>query len=116
MDFLREELSSPQFRKAARRVLIHHIPVYGRVAGKYNPCYELWHPLLRRAPFDLAVNGHQHAFRYLVRGAGDNNFPVLIGGGYKPDDATLTILRKRGKSLHVKVLDYDGRILLDQEL
>lgn len=115
-DFLKRELASPQFRKAARRVLIHHIPIYGRVAGKYNPCRELWHPLLRRAPFDLSVNGHQHAFRYVPRGADGNNFPVLIGGGYKPEDATVTILKKSGKSLHVKVLGYDGQILLDQEL
>ena len=44
VDFLKKELSSKEFKKAGKRVLIHHIPLYGN-DGK-NLCANLWTKLL----------------------------------------------------------------------
>lgn len=115
-EFLKHEVSSPEFLNASRRVLIHHIPIYGRVKGKYNPCHPLWHPVLAAAPFDVALNGHQHRYRYVPKNEDGNNFPVVIGGGNTPDKATMMILEKRGRKLSLRVLDAEGRLLLDLKL
>ena len=47
VDFLKKELSSKEFKKAGKRVLIHHIPLYGN-DGK-NLCANLWTKLLEKA-------------------------------------------------------------------
>ena len=86
VDFLKKELSSKEFKKAGKRVLIHHIPLYGN-DGK-NLCANLWTKLLEKAPFN-------------------------IGGGYKMDSATVMILEKKKDELRVKVLNAKGKILLD---
>ena len=40
--FLQTELAGKAFRSAAKRVLIHHIPIYGMKEERFNPCLELW--------------------------------------------------------------------------
>ncbi|MDR3194055.1 MAG: endonuclease/exonuclease/phosphatase family protein [Tannerella sp.] len=112
--FLRQELSSKAFRSASRRVLIHHIPVYG--GETYNPCRDYWGDLLSRARFDICLNAHMHTFRYLPGGEAGNPFPVVIGGGNSEQSATVMILRKRGKELKLQVLNAQGDTLLNLEL
>ena len=112
VDFLKKELSSKVFKKAAKRVLIHHIPVYGN-GDDYAPCPELWGNLLSKAPFNVCLNAHTHRYAYHPKGELGNNYPVIIGGGYKMDGATVMILEKKKDELRVKVLNAKGKILLD---
>ena len=111
VDFLKKELSSKEFKKAGKRVLIHHIPLYGNV-GK-NLCANLWTKLLEKAPFNISLNAHTHKYAYHPKGELGNNYPVIIGGGYKMDGATVMILEKKKDELRVKVLNAKGKILLD---
>ena len=111
VDFLKKELSSKEFKKAGKRVLIHHIPLYGN-DGK-NLCANLWTKLLEKAPFNISLNAHTHKYAYHPKGELGNNYPVIIGGGYKMDGATVMILEKRKDELRVKVLNAKGKILLD---
>lgn len=111
VDFLKKELSSKEFKKAGKRVLIHHIPLYGN-DGK-NLCANLWTKLLEKAPFNISLNAHTHKYAYHPKGELGNNYPVIIGGGYKMDGATVMILEKRNDELRVKVLNAKGEILLD---
>ena len=90
VDFLKKELSSKEFKKAGKRVLIHHIPLYGN-DGK-NLCANLWTKLLEKAPFNISLNAHTHKYAYHPKGELGNNYPVIIGGGYKMDGATVMIL------------------------
>ena len=83
VDFLKKELSSKEFKKAGKRVLIHHIPLYGN-DGK-NLCANLWTKLLEKAPFNISLNAHTHKYAYHPKGELGNNYPVIIGGGYKMD-------------------------------
>jgi 3',5'-cyclic AMP phosphodiesterase CpdA len=109
-DFLRSELKSDAFRKASRRVLIHHIPTYGS-DDAYNPCLELWGPILAKAPFDLCLNGHTHLHAFHPKGSLGNNYPVFIGGGPRPESATVMIMERKGPDLHLKVLNAKGETL-----
>ena len=107
--FLQEELQSKAFKKANKRILIHHIPLY----GCDNLCWNLWEPLLRKAPFHVSINAHTHRFAYHPKGSLKNNYPVVIGGGNKVENATVMILEKKKGELRIKVLDATGKVLLD---
>ena len=111
VDFLKKELSSKEFKKAGKRVLIHHIPLYGN-DGK-NLCANLWTKLLEKAPFNISLNAHTHKYAYHPKGELGNNYPVIIGGRYKMDGATVMILEKKKDEMRVKVLNAKGKILLD---
>jgi endonuclease/exonuclease/phosphatase family metal-dependent hydrolase/Icc-related predicted phosphoesterase len=111
-DFLKEELKSVAFRKAKRRILIHHIPIFGVRADSFSPCSDLWVPVLRKAPFDISLNGHTHRFRVIDTGQAGNGFPVIIGGGNREPDGTVMILEKKGERLTVEVVNAAGKILL----
>lgn len=115
VDFLKEELSSKAFKKATKRVLIHHIPIYG-VGDLYNPCLELWGSLLGKAPFDVCLNAHMHVFAHHPKGTDGSNYPVVIGGGPSMDNATVMVLRKKGKELTLQVLNPQGKELLNLKL
>ncbi|MDR1938715.1 MAG: metallophosphoesterase [Tannerellaceae bacterium] len=108
--FLKKELTNREFKKATKKVLIHHIPIYG-LGGSYNPCLELWGGLLSKAPFDICLNGHTHRYAYHPKGSEGNNYPVMIGGGNRPDAATVMILQKTGKTMTLKVLNTKGETL-----
>lgn len=108
-DFLKREIASKDFRKTKRHVLIHHIPVWGNT-DKYQPCTELWAPILRKSGFDLNLCGHTHKYaKHLPGDATNPPFPVFVGGGYEPDGATMMVLTKRGKTLLLRVLDTSGK-------
>ena len=113
VDFLKQELSSKAFKKANKRILLHHIPLYG---CNKNLCADLWMPLLEKAPFDICINAHTHRYAYHPKGELGNNFPVVIGGGYQMDSATEMVLEKRKDSLRIRVLNTKGKVLLDVEL
>ena len=107
--FLQEELKSKAFKKADKRILIHHIPLY----GCKNLCWDLWEPLLRKAPFHVSISGHTHKFAFHPKGSLGNNYPVIIGGGNKIENATVMIVEKKKGELRIKVLDAKGKVLLD---
>lgn len=107
--FLQEELKSKAFKKADKRILIHHIPLY----GCDNLCWDLWEPILRKAPFHVSISAHTHKFAYHPKGSLKNNYPVVIGGGNRMDTATVMILEKKKGELRIKVLNTEGKVLLD---
>ena len=102
---------SKEFKKAAKRILIHHIPLYGN--DYENLCSGLWGKLLEKAPFNISLNAHTHKYAYHPKGELGNNYPVIIGGGYKMDSATVMILEKKNDELRIKVLNVRGEVLLD---
>lgn len=109
VDFLQKELKSKEFKKADKRILIHHIPLY----GCDNLCWDLWEPLLRKAPFHVSISAHTHKFAYHPKGTLKNNYPVVIGGGNRVENATVMILEKKKGELRIKVLNAEGKVLLD---
>lgn len=116
VDFLKRELSSKAFKKAKRRVLVHHIPLWGNT-DKYSPCYDLWSPVLKKAPFDIDLAAHTHRYKYHPADSeAGNPFPVIIGGGPRPQQATLLVLTKKGKNMTLQVLDTEGKEQLKLDL
>jgi len=114
--FLKKEIASKAFKSASKRVLIHHIPVYGMKDETFVPCRDLWGGILAKAPFNISLNGHTHKFNYIAKGAEGNIFPVVIGGGPSEKSATVSILQKQGKQMTLTVLDAKGKTLLSLNL
>jgi Icc-related predicted phosphoesterase len=108
--FLKQELSSKAFKKAKKRILIHHIPLYG---FEGNLCNDLWRPVLEKAPFDISLNAHLHRYAYHPKGSQKCAYPVIVGGGNSLKDATVIILEKKKNELKIKVLNAQGETLLD---
>lgn len=69
---------------------------------------------MEKAPFDVSLNAHVHKFGYHPKGAEGNTYPVIKGGGYKPESATVMILDKNKDRLNVRVLDVNGKELLNE--
>ena len=105
--FLSSELKSREFKQSNRRVLLHHVPLWGN-SDKFAPCIDMWSPILEKAKFDIALNGHTHRFRFHETGMVSNPFPVCVGGGPKESEATMFVLTKKGKNMHIRVLDTKG--------
>ena len=115
-DFLASELAGKAFRSAEKRVLIHHIPIYGMKDEPFNPCLQLWGRILEKAPFNIAINAHMHRFAWYPKGTEGNNFPVVVGGGNNATTGTVMILRKKGKEMTLEVLDATGKTIKKEKL
>ena len=114
VEFLNQELKSKDFRKAANRVLISHIPVFGN-EDKYRPCLEMWGPLLKDQPFNIAIGAHTHNLKWHPKGVEGCRYPVLIGTGPNVKKCAVSILSSRGGKLHIKTLTNQG-VFLDKDL
>ena len=114
-EFLRRELHSKAFRQAGKKVLVHHIPLWGNETD-CTPCRELWGDLLKKNPVDVSLNAHTHVYAYHPAGSLGNPCPIVVGGGYELDEATVMMLTRKGDMLKLKVLDTKGHILQELEL
>lgn len=115
-EFLKQELKSKAFKKANKRILIHHIPLFGENLDKYAPCSDLWIPIIEKAPFNVSLNAHTHRFELIEKGKYKNNFPVIIGGGNREPSGTVMVLDKKGSNLRLEVYNSAGDKLVDREL
>lgn len=115
-DFLSNELKSRAFKKANKRILIHHIPLFGENLDAYTPCSELWIPIIEKAPFNVSLNAHTHRFEVIEKGTYKNNFPVIIGGGNREPGGTVMVLDKKGNNMRLEVLNAGGEKLVDRLL
>jgi endonuclease/exonuclease/phosphatase family metal-dependent hydrolase/Icc-related predicted phosphoesterase len=115
-EFLEKEIVGKAFKKASKRVLIGHIPIYGN-NDKYSPSTELWADVLAKAPFNISISGHLHQYFYHPNGTVKNNpFPEIIGGAPQLERATVMVLRKKGAVLTLTVLNAQGETMLEKEL
>lgn len=115
-EFLKNELKSREFKRANKRILIHHIPIFGVKPDSFSPCSDLWIPVLKGVPFNVSLNAHTHRYRIIEKGEDGNNFPVIIGGGNNEPDGTVMVLEKKGDRLTLEVINAAGEILLKRKL
>jgi hypothetical protein len=110
-EWLKREVRSPEFRRAAWRILVHHIPIHPSQpkGGFSQPCRDLWSPVLAKARIDLAISGHTHQRAFHPAGTIGNPYPVVIGGGPKLKDATVMRLTADPRRLSLRVLDPAGQ-------
>lgn len=104
-EWLRAELSSEAFRTATWRVLVSHIPI-----DRSAPCQALWGELLAQAPIDLAIHGHTHRPAFDPADGARRPYPVAIGGGPQPGEATAMVLKADADRLALTVRRASGEL------
>ena len=114
-EFIKQELKNQAFKKAKRRILIGHIPVFGN-DDKYQPCRDAWAPLLKQQPFSVAIFAHTHRFKYVEKGLGGATYPVVNGDGPNIKGAVVIILQKTGNKLYLRTLSKKPENCIDIDL
>jgi endonuclease/exonuclease/phosphatase family metal-dependent hydrolase len=114
--FLQEELNSAAFKQANKRVLVNHIPLYGKHPDRYQPSFDLWGSLLAEAPFHVNFSAHTHRYEYIPKGDAGNNFPVIVGGSQRLETATVMVLQKKGNEMALRVLNGNGETVYELKL
>ncbi len=112
-EWLKKEIDSSEFKGAFRRILVHHIPIYGwksSVDPGFIPCYNLWDPIFKTALFDIDITGHLHKFNFHTKNKVGNPFPLVVGGGNAESNGRVMVLIKKGDALTLKSLDSEGNM------
>lgn len=109
-EWLKEEIKAEAFTKAAFRVVIVHMPLYGggkgTLAHGIDQVTKLWGPLLNEGGTDLAISGHYHRLYKYPPEPGKNAFPI-VGA---PQDA-LVRADVTADSIDLKIIDIKGNTL-----
>ena len=119
--WLKAQLERPEIADAPFKVAFCHIPLrglpgqpdgstldgYARYSGQGA---KLWLPLLTEAKFNAVISGHTHQWR---SDKPTPQFPItqMVGGGPKPDSATLTIVDATATELTIRIEDLAGNAL-----
>lgn len=109
-EWLKSEIQTEAFKKAAFRVVLVHMPPFGggkgTLAHGVDHLTRLWGPLLNEGGIDLAISGHYHRLFKFDPEPGKNAFPI-IGG---PQDAFIRA-DVTAVSIDLKVIDIKGNTL-----
>jgi predicted phosphodiesterase len=111
--WLEAELKRPHLRKARFRVAFCHIPFWSQdkgFASDPGDARSAWHPLLARAKFAAVISGHTHRHGLFPPDA-RHPYAQLVGGGPKPEAATLIHGTATSRQLSLVMTDLDGREL-----
>lgn len=115
--WLEATIREPWFKEAPYRVLFCHIPLWWKDEksnpGYYlfaRPCREAWQALLVEGKVQLIVSGHTHQASWLP--AGDARpIPQLVGGGPRPNIATIMEGTADTKELKLVMRSLAGKVL-----
>jgi predicted phosphodiesterase len=117
--WLASEIQSPEFKKAAFRVALIHIPMFhGNGWHGQKHCAELFNPLFNKGKIDLSISGHTHRYATHPADPATHNYPMIIGGGWatgpgpgRGGTRTLIKVEATEKLLSAKVYIDDGTVV-----
>lgn len=104
-----KEMQKPESINAKYRVVFMHIPPYhsGDWHGTMH-CRKVFSPLFEKYKVDLVIAGHTH--RYGVHPPNnEHTYPIVIGGGPKKGQRTITNLLANDEKLEIKMIDDSGK-------
>jgi acid phosphatase type 7 len=113
--WLESELEKPHLQQAAFRVAFCHIPLWWKNQGPATNARDprsTWHRLLEQGKFAALVSGHTHQHGLFPPDAG-RAYAQIIGGGPKPEAATLIRGSVTRNELTLTMTDLDGRELAE---
>lgn len=117
-EWLKSLINTKAYKKAKYRIVISHFPMMMAAEVKQENMWHGWQdaidklsPVLNKANVDLLVAGHTHRFFYHEPGTADNAYPMLEQG-----NTCATRLDIANGRIRVKVIDKEGKPLLEKEL
>lgn len=106
--WLEHAIQSEAFRSAPFRLAILHIPLFGKAAS--DDSRNKWLDLLAAARIDASISGHVHEYLYTSTGE-SRPFAQLVGGGPKPEAATVIRAQADDRRMALLVQDLSGKEL-----
>ncbi len=101
--WLKKEIQSDAFKQAKWHVLMTHQPLIPEARGHgIKDSYEKFSPYLNGGTIDVNIAGHTHRARIVDPRPGQD-YPIVIGGGSKPEGATVIRLNATENRLTVTV-------------
>lgn len=122
-EWLKDEVSSREWKSARARIVVQHIPPPLGEGGwspklkRLDALNEVW----KNANVTLMMGAHLHWWCWRDAWPG-RPYPLVVGGGprlgspEKCDNATLAKCRLEGGRLSVKVLDQTGKAVVDKAI
>lgn len=119
--WLKTVVKRPEIAEAPIRLAVCHIPLRGLPGHNDGTTLEgfasysgmgakLWLPILREARFAAVISGHLHQHR-IDDPTETESVMQVVGGGPRPEGATLTIVHADSDTAEVRVEDLAGKIL-----
>ncbi|QKJ31091.1 metallophosphoesterase [Mucilaginibacter mali] len=107
--WLEQEVNRKEFKKAAFRVVLMHIPPrYSGDAHGPVHCTKVFEPIMNRAKVDIVLSGHTHTYKVHAPASGLNSYPIIIGGGPQTGTRTITKVVANKEQLKVSMLNDSG--------
>lgn len=117
--WLESAVKEPWFHEAPFRVLFCHIPLWWRGVETVGPaqvcskpCRDAWSPILHEAGVHVVISGHTHDFAWMPANEGQP-LNQLIGGGPKPEFATIIHGSATRDELRLMMKKLDGTVVAD---
>jgi len=115
-NWLKEVVKSKEYKKAAYRVVLMHIPPFhsGDWHGTMH-CRALFDPIFADNKVDMVISGHTH--RYGVHPpSAEHVYPIIIGGGPKPNTRTIIHFHADKQRLAIEMTRDDGQKVGEYEV
>ncbi len=111
-NWLEREIQSESFQKAPFRIVLVHMPLYGS-NDWHGPmdCQTKWGPLLNQGKIDLMISGHTHQYRILEPQAEKHDYPIVIGGNPRAQQATVIGVQATRTTLDLTMTRDDGQVV-----
>ena len=103
--------ASPEYQRAAVRIVLMHIPPFDPPAAEYGPELQPVLESLKRLEIDLVMSGHTHVPGIWLPAETGLPFPVTTCGGSSAEDMAAVWARLSASGLELKVIDVRGNIL-----
>lgn len=118
-EWLATEIENPEFKKAAFRVVLIHIPPFhGNGWHGEKHCAKLFNPLFNKGKVDLAISGHTHKYATHDADRATHHYPMVIGGGWgsgpepaKGGTRTLIKVEATQKQLRMRMYIDNGNVV-----
>lgn len=113
-EWLRQAIRRKEFRSAPFRVVLQHIPLlwkdYSSAGAFCGDGKAKWHDLLVQAKIQLVVSGHTHEPAWFPAKS-QAPYAQLVGGGPRPEVATLIHGHADQRELRLTMQNLDGKEL-----
>jgi len=104
-EWLKAEVRSDAFLRSAFRVVLVHMPPFGKGTTPES-LGKIWGPILNEAGIDVVLSGHYHRLIKIDPAPGRNAFPILCA----PQNALIRA-EVRPEGIGLKVIDTQGSVL-----
>ena len=105
-EWLAKVVESKEFKEAAFRVVITHIPLFPQGWHGATHAHKMLAPHLDKGEIDVAISGHTHRYAYREIGQDNQTFPTLI---FAPKN--YLDINADSKTLKIDVKDLEGNVL-----